>query len=112
MVEFSRFPASLAMAAEIYGNLETAVRAAGESDLAAIFEASNEPNEAVGCLCQAVPVAGSVSMAAGQRTRKRSIWASRAKNSRQTTSVSIGSLLQSTLPAGSNRRWQHKLPIR
>lgn len=45
MVEFSRFPASLAMAAEIYSNLETAVRAAGESDRAAIFEASNKQME-------------------------------------------------------------------
>ena len=42
MVEFSRFPASLATAAEIYANLETAVRAAAESDRGAIFDASNQ----------------------------------------------------------------------
>jgi len=42
MVEFSRFPASLAIAAEIYSNLETAVRAAQEAERAAIFDASNE----------------------------------------------------------------------
>jgi len=42
MVEFSRFPASLATAAEIYANLETAVRAAKEPDRAALFDASNE----------------------------------------------------------------------
>ncbi len=42
MVEFSRFPASLATAAEIYGNLESAVRAAAESDRAVIFDASNQ----------------------------------------------------------------------
>lgn len=40
MVAFSRFPASLATAAEIYVNLETAVRAAAVADRAAIFEAS------------------------------------------------------------------------
>ena len=45
MVEFSRFPASLAIAAEIYVNLETAVRAASESDRAALFEASNKQME-------------------------------------------------------------------
>ena len=39
MVEFSRFPAALATAAEIYANLETAVRAADEPDRAAIFKA-------------------------------------------------------------------------
>lgn len=38
MVAFSRFPAVLAMAAEIYGNLETAVRAAPETNRNAIFE--------------------------------------------------------------------------
>ena len=38
MVEFSRFPASLATAAEVYANLETAVRAAPEIERAAIFE--------------------------------------------------------------------------
>lgn len=42
MVEFSRFPASLATAAEIYENLETAVRAAEESERGVIFDASNE----------------------------------------------------------------------
>jgi hypothetical protein len=42
MVEFSRFPASLATAAEIYENLETAVRAAKESDRGVLFDASNE----------------------------------------------------------------------
>jgi hypothetical protein len=42
MVEFSRFPASLATAAEIYANLETAVRAAKEPERAAIFDASNQ----------------------------------------------------------------------
>ena len=39
MVEFSRFPASLATAAEISANLETAVRAADEPDRGAIFKA-------------------------------------------------------------------------
>jgi hypothetical protein len=38
MVEFSRFPASLATAAEVYANLETAVRAAAETDRGAIFD--------------------------------------------------------------------------
>jgi len=42
MVEFSRFPASLATAAEIYENLEAAVRAAPEPDRAALFDASNQ----------------------------------------------------------------------
>jgi hypothetical protein len=42
MVAFSQFPASLATAAEIYENLETAVRAAPELDRAALFEASNQ----------------------------------------------------------------------
>jgi hypothetical protein len=41
MVEFSRFPASLATAAEIYGNLETAVRAADEAARGALFDAAN-----------------------------------------------------------------------
>jgi len=41
MVEFSRFPASLAIAAEIYANLEKTVRAAATADRAAIFDASN-----------------------------------------------------------------------
>jgi len=42
MVEFSRFPASLATAAEIYSNLETAVRAADEAERGAIFDACNQ----------------------------------------------------------------------
>jgi len=42
MLEFSRFPASLATAAEIYANLEVAVRAAHEADRAALFDASNQ----------------------------------------------------------------------
>jgi|GEM_PF-1527355 len=42
MVEFSRFPASLATAAEIYANLEKAVRAADEAARGALFDASNE----------------------------------------------------------------------
>jgi hypothetical protein len=42
MLEFSRFPASLATAAEIYENLEAAVRAAPEPDRAALFDASNQ----------------------------------------------------------------------
>jgi hypothetical protein len=42
MVEFSRFPASLATAAEIYANLETAVRAANDSERGALFDASNQ----------------------------------------------------------------------
>ena len=37
MVEFSRFPAALATAAEVYANLETAVRAAEKSKRGAIF---------------------------------------------------------------------------
>ena len=45
MVEFSRFPASLAIAAEIYANLETAVRAADQADRAALFDASNKQME-------------------------------------------------------------------
>ncbi len=42
MVEFSSFPAALATAAEIYANLETAVRAAKEADRGAMFDSSNE----------------------------------------------------------------------
>jgi hypothetical protein len=45
MVEFSRFPASLAVAAEIYGNLETAVRAAPEAERGAIFDQYNKQME-------------------------------------------------------------------
>lgn len=41
MVAFSRFPASLATAAEIYANLETVVRAAPDADRAALFDAGN-----------------------------------------------------------------------
>ena len=41
MVAFSRFPAALATAAEVYANLETAVRAAAEADRGAIFEHYN-----------------------------------------------------------------------
>jgi hypothetical protein len=41
MVEFSRFPASLAIASEIYANLEKAVRAADEADRGAIFDQYN-----------------------------------------------------------------------
>jgi len=39
MVEFSRFPAALATAAEVYGNLETAIRAAADGERGAIFAA-------------------------------------------------------------------------
>ena len=42
MVEFSRFPASLATAAESYANLEMAVRAAAPPNRGPIFDASNE----------------------------------------------------------------------
>jgi hypothetical protein len=42
MVAFSRFPASLATAAEVYANLEMAVRAAAVPDRARIFDASND----------------------------------------------------------------------
>jgi hypothetical protein len=45
MVEFSRFPASLATAAEVYANLESAVRAAAESDRGAIFDQYNKQME-------------------------------------------------------------------
>jgi hypothetical protein len=45
MVEFSRFPGSLATAAEIYENLEIAVRAAAEPDRGAIFDAYNRQME-------------------------------------------------------------------
>jgi hypothetical protein len=45
MVEFSRFPASLATAAEVYANLESAVRAATESDRGAIFDQYNKQME-------------------------------------------------------------------
>jgi hypothetical protein len=37
MVEFSRFPASRAAAAEVYANLEAAVRSAAEDERSAIF---------------------------------------------------------------------------
>jgi hypothetical protein len=45
MVEFSRFPASLATAAEVYVNLETAVRAAPEAERGAIFDQYNKQME-------------------------------------------------------------------
>jgi len=45
MVEFSRFPASLATAAEIYESLETAVRSAKEPDRDAIFDQYNKQME-------------------------------------------------------------------
>ena len=45
MVAFSRFPASLATAAEIYANLETVVRAAPDADRAAMFDAGNAQME-------------------------------------------------------------------
>jgi hypothetical protein len=47
MVEFSRFPASLAAAAEVYENLETAVRAAPEAKRGAIFDAYQKQMERV-----------------------------------------------------------------
>ena len=47
MVEFSRFPASLATAAEVYANLETAVRAAPEAERGAIFEIYQEQMQRV-----------------------------------------------------------------
>jgi hypothetical protein len=37
MVAFSRFPGALATAGEIFGHLETAIRATGDTDRAAIF---------------------------------------------------------------------------
>ena len=45
MVAFSHFPASLATAAEVYVNLETAVRAAPEADRDAIFDKYNKQME-------------------------------------------------------------------
>jgi hypothetical protein len=47
MVEFSRFPSALATAAEVYANLETAVRAAAPAQHAAIFAAYMEQMERV-----------------------------------------------------------------
>ena len=47
MVEFSRFPASLATAAEVYANLETAVRAAPEAERGPIFELYRQQMERV-----------------------------------------------------------------
>jgi hypothetical protein len=41
MVSFSRFPVSLATAAEIYANLETAVRAAAEGERGGLFDTYN-----------------------------------------------------------------------
>jgi hypothetical protein len=45
MVAFSHFPAALATAAEVYVNLETAVRAAAEADRDAIFDQYNKQME-------------------------------------------------------------------
>ena len=45
MVEFSRFPASLAIASEVYANLETAVRAADEANRDKIFDQYNKQME-------------------------------------------------------------------
>jgi hypothetical protein len=45
MVEFSRFPASLATAAEIYANLEAAVRKTDEASRGAIFDEYNKQME-------------------------------------------------------------------
>ena len=45
MVAFSYFPAALATAAEVYLNLETAVRAAAEADRGAIFDQYNKQME-------------------------------------------------------------------
>jgi hypothetical protein len=47
MVEFSRFSASLATAAEVYTNLETAVRAAAEADRGVIFATYQKQMERV-----------------------------------------------------------------
>jgi hypothetical protein len=47
MVEFSRFPAALAAAAEIYANLETAVRAASVDERGPIFETYQKHMERV-----------------------------------------------------------------
>jgi hypothetical protein len=45
MVEFSRFPGSLVTAAEIYSNLETAVRAAEQNERSTIFDQYNTQME-------------------------------------------------------------------
>lgn len=45
MVAFSRFPGSLATAAEVYANLEKAVRAVGEGERNAIFDEYNKQME-------------------------------------------------------------------
>jgi hypothetical protein len=45
MVAFSRLPGSLATAAEVYANLEKAVRAVGEGERNAIFEQYNKQME-------------------------------------------------------------------
>lgn len=47
MVEFSRFPAALAAAAEVYANLESAVRAAPNDERASIFEVYQKQMERV-----------------------------------------------------------------
>ena len=45
MLAFSRFPGALATAAEVYGNLERAVRAVGEAERGAIFDQYNAQME-------------------------------------------------------------------
>jgi hypothetical protein len=45
MMAFSRFPGALATAAEVYGNLERAVRAVGEAERGAIFDEYNAQME-------------------------------------------------------------------
>jgi hypothetical protein len=52
MVEFSRFPSALATAAEIYANLETAVRAADDAGRAAIFVEYTEQMERVDAMAK------------------------------------------------------------
>ncbi len=47
MVAFSRFPGSLATAAEVYANMEHAVRAVGESERSVIFDQFNAQMELV-----------------------------------------------------------------
>jgi hypothetical protein len=52
MVEFSRFPSALATAAEVYANLETAVRAAQEAGRPAIFVEYTEQMERVDAMAK------------------------------------------------------------
>jgi hypothetical protein len=52
MVAFSHFPAALATAAEVYVNLETAVRAAVEGDRDAIFDEYNRQMERLDIFAQ------------------------------------------------------------